>query len=162
MNDDIRAEQESRPPTVEDLVRLCRDLNAAGALYIVIGGMAMITAGFVRATEDIDLLIEGSTPNLKKVREALSKLPDNAVRELKPEDLDNYEVVRVADEVVVDILKSAAGVDYQEAKSGIVLLRVAGIEIPFAGPELLWKLKQTMREKDQQDLLFLKHMLRKG
>ncbi len=48
---------ESRPPTVEDLVKLCRSLNHAGARYLVIGGMAVIQAGFVRATADIDLLL---------------------------------------------------------------------------------------------------------
>ncbi len=46
---------ESRPPNVEDLVKLCRSLNQAGAKYLVIGGMAVIQAGFVRATADIDL-----------------------------------------------------------------------------------------------------------
>ena len=45
---------EARPPGVADLVSLCRSLNREGARYIVIGGMAIIQAGFVRATEDID------------------------------------------------------------------------------------------------------------
>jgi hypothetical protein len=152
---------ESRPPTIEDLVRLCRDLNSAGAQYIVIGGMAMIRAGFLRATEGIDLLVEGSSTNQEKVREALSKLPDNAVKELNPDDLDRYVVVRVADEIVVDLLKSACGIEYAGARSGIVTARVSDVDIPFAGPELLWKLKQTLREKDRQDLMFLKILLGK-
>jgi len=46
---------EARPPLLEDLVTLCRDLNRAGARYVVIGGMAVIQAGFGRATNDIDL-----------------------------------------------------------------------------------------------------------
>jgi hypothetical protein len=152
---------ESRPPTIEDLVRLCRDLNSAGAQYIVIGGMAMIRAGFLRATEGIDLLVEGSSTNQEKVREALSKLPDNAVKELNPDDLDRYVVVRVADEIVVDLLKSACGIEYADARSGIVTARVSDVDIPFAGPELLWKLKQSLREKDRQDLMFLKILLGK-
>ncbi len=52
-NDDKR--NESRPPTLTDLTNLCRALNEASAKYIIIGGMAMIEAGYVRATEDIDL-----------------------------------------------------------------------------------------------------------
>jgi hypothetical protein len=32
----------SRPPSVEDLVRLCSELNAQGAKYIVIGGFRRI------------------------------------------------------------------------------------------------------------------------
>ena len=52
--------KESRPPTLEDLLGLCRRLNEKGAKYIVIGGMAMVHHGFVRATEVIDLLVETS------------------------------------------------------------------------------------------------------
>jgi len=53
---------ESRPPTLTDLVALCRALNEENAQYIIIGGMAIIQAGFVRATEAIDLR------NAKKMR----------------------------------------------------------------------------------------------
>ena len=49
---------EPRPPLLKDLVDLCRRLNAAGARYVVVGGMAIIQHGFVRATEDIDLLVQ--------------------------------------------------------------------------------------------------------
>ena len=53
----------------------------------VIGGMAMIQAGFVRGTEDIDLLIEASPENQAAVRKALEILPDKAVTELREGDL---------------------------------------------------------------------------
>jgi len=45
---------EARPPLLGDLVALCGYLNAAGAAYVIIGGMAVIQAGFPRATGDID------------------------------------------------------------------------------------------------------------
>ena len=48
----------SRPPTVDDLVLLCRQLNTRGVKYLVVGGMAMINEGMPRTTMDIDLLIE--------------------------------------------------------------------------------------------------------
>ena len=62
---------ESRPPTRDDLLLICRSLNGHGAQYLVLGGFAIIAQGFTRATEDIDLLIEGSSANLEKVRAAL-------------------------------------------------------------------------------------------
>jgi len=34
-----------------------------------------------------------------------------------------------------------------------------GVTIPFASPILLWKTKQTFREKDQIDRLFLRRLL---
>jgi hypothetical protein len=54
---------EARPPRLTDLIALCRDLNAEGARYVVIGGMAVIQAGFPRATGDIDLLIDVAPEN---------------------------------------------------------------------------------------------------
>ena len=67
---------EARPPLLEDLVSLCRNLNREGARYVVIGGMAVIQAGFGRATNDIDLLIDTSHENQDRVRRALMALPD--------------------------------------------------------------------------------------
>jgi len=146
---------ESRPPTLTDLLFLCQELNVQGAQYIVIGGMAMIQAGFVRATEDIDLLVEASPENQEKIKRALMKFPDQAVREIEPDDLDRYAVVRVADEIVVDLMKSACGIEYNAAKESVICSTIQDVTIPFASPELLWRLKQTRREKDQLDLLFL-------
>ena len=152
---------ESRPPSLTDLLKLCRGLNDSGASYIVIGGMAMVQAGFVRATEDIDLLIDPSAENQERVRRALMLLPDQAVRDLASDDVDKYSVVRVADEFVVDLMKAACAIEYEEAKTSVTCIDIAGVKIPFASPQLLWKLKQTRREKDQLDLLFLKELLNK-
>jgi hypothetical protein len=104
-------ELESRDPESGDLLKICKSLNRAGARYIVIGGMAMVVHGFNRGTEDIDLLVDRTVENIARLREALSILPDNAVREVKDTDIEEYGVVRVADEVVVDLMGSAYGVD---------------------------------------------------
>jgi len=152
---------ESRPPSVEDLVNLCRQLNIQGARYIVIGGMAIIQAGFVRATEDIDLLVDPSPDNQEKIRAAMMNLPDQAIRKVQPDDLDRYMVVRVADEIVVDLMKNACGINYEAAKASIERVTLDDVEIPFASADLLWRLKQTRREKDNLDLLFLRELLKK-
>lgn len=83
---------------------------------MVVGGMAVIQAGFVRATEDVDLLIDASHDNVARVRRALMTLPDAAVRDVADDDVENYTVVRVADEIVIDLMKQACGIDYDEAQ----------------------------------------------
>jgi len=158
---DDGARPESRPPLLEDLLKICRELNRHGARYVVIGGMAVIQAGFVRATEDIDLLVEASPENLERVQLALSILPDQAVRDVRPGDLDRYVVVRVADEVVVDLMKSACGIEYSAAAPEIRDVAIEGVPIPFASPSLLLKMKQTVRDKDKLDRAFLEELLRK-
>ncbi|MBI2428532.1 MAG: nucleotidyltransferase [Ignavibacteriales bacterium] len=152
---------QTRPPEPDDLVKLCRELNVAGAKYIVIGGMAIIQAGFLRATEDIDLLIEASQENQERVRKAMMTLPDQAIREVRPDDLENYSVVRVGDEITIDLMAKACGLTYDDAKNDIVIKEIDAVKIPLASPELLWKLKQTMRAKDNLDLIFLKELLKK-
>ena len=155
------APPESRPPQLADLVALCRSLNREAARYIVIGGMAMIQTGFVRATEDIDLLVDTAPDNLRRLRNALLDLPDRAVRDMADDDLDRYVVVRIADEFVVDLLKTACGVGYEEASDHIEEVELEGVGIPFASPELLWRTKQTVRAKDDLDRLFLATLLEK-
>lgn len=71
-----------RLPESSDLVALCGALNAREARYVVIGGLAMAHQGLVRATEDVDLLIERSRENQRRVRHALEYLPDKAVNEM--------------------------------------------------------------------------------
>lgn len=158
--DDGQAPQ-ARPPGVQDLIDLCRRLNLEGARYIVIGGMAIIHAGFVRATEDIDLLIDTSPDNIARVRRAMMALPDQAVREMADADLDEYVVVRVADEIVVDLMKTACAVGYAEASRMIEWAELEGVRIPFANAELLWRTKQTRCDKDQPDRTFLAQLLKR-
>jgi hypothetical protein len=150
---------EARPPLLEDLVSLCRNLNREGARYVVIGGMAVIQAGFGRATNDIDLLIDVSQDNQDRVRKALMALPDQAVRDMTPDDLETYVVVRVADEIVVDLMKSACGITYAEASRMIGEVEIEGVRIPFANARLLWLTKDTVRDKDKVDRAFLAQLL---
>ncbi len=66
------------------LLRVCRLLNEHDARYLVVGGQACILHGLVRTTEDVDLLIEPSENNCRRVIAALSQLADGAARELTP------------------------------------------------------------------------------
>lgn len=148
----------SRPPTEEDLVALCHELNQRGAKYVVVGGLAIIAAGLPRVTTDVDLMVAADSENEAKVFSALSTLPDNAVRELQPGELQQYNVIRVGDEILVDLMVSAGGINYSEAAKNVVVRELGGVPIPFASPRLLWRMKAvTHREKDAGDLVFLRH-----
>jgi hypothetical protein len=147
----------SRPPLEADLANLCRELNQRRARYLVIGGLAIIAAGYPRTTGDVDLMVAADAENEAKVFSALSTLPDNAVRELQPGELQQYNVIRVGDEILVDLMCSAGGIDYAEASKDVLVRDVLGVPIPFASPRLLWRMKiVTHREKDAGDILFLR------
>ncbi len=150
---------ECREPTLEDLVRLGRALNAEGARYLVVGGFAMRAAGYIRSTMDIDLLVEAGKENEARVIEALCSLPDQAARELQPGEVEQHGVVRVMDEILVDLMMSSCGVDYAQAIQDAETHEIDGVKILFASPKTLWRMKQTLREKDIPDRLFLKMLL---
>ena len=65
-------------------------------------------------------------------------LPDQAVQELQPGEVAKYTVVRVNDEVVIDLMRSACGISYEEALPESRIVEVDGVPIPIATPELLW------------------------
>jgi len=144
-----------RTPNQNDLVTLCRALNEQQAKYVIIGGFAVIYHGYLRATEDIDVLLDGDLENQMRVKKALEILPDKAVLELGSDDLRSYSVVRVSDEILVDLMIRACGIDYTEARKSIEIANIKGVAIPFANAHLLLRMKQTHREKDADDRVFL-------
>lgn len=150
---------QARLPEKSDLINLCAALNARGARYMVVGGMAVIHQGFLRATEDIDLLLERSPENIKKVRQAMETLPDKAICQVEENAFDEYDCVRVGDEIIVDLMMSACGITYDEAKDEIEPGFIENVPIPFASAKLLLRMKQTYREKDIPDRLFLQEKL---
>lgn len=97
-------EPATRPPTLEDLAKICRDLNACDAEYVVVGGIAIILHGFPRNTTDIDFLIATTLENETRVIECIAHLPDGAAGQVVPGEVAAYNVVRIADEVLVDLV----------------------------------------------------------
>ena len=154
---------ESREPSVEDLVELCRNLNARRAEYLVIGGFAIRAAGFDRRTMDIDILVAPGVDNERRVIDAVSQLADGAAAEIEPGELEAFVVVRVADEIVVDLMTSASGIGFAEASKEIVVHHIDGVAIPFASASLLWRMKgDSVRDKDRPDVQFLRTLLERS
>ena len=156
---EVDPQKESRAPLVEDLSRVCRWLNDRNSQYIVIGGMAMLRLGFTRATEDIDLLIKTDADNESRVIDAIAQLEDHAAGEIRPGEIGEYEVIRVADELTIDLMGKACGLTYDDAKNDIEWQEIDGVRIPFASATLMLKLKQSIREKDTLDRSFLISLL---
>jgi len=154
-------EEFSRIPTLEDLVTLCRNLNAHDVKYVIVGGFAVIRFGYIRATGDIDLLVENSAENIDRIRKALSYLPDGEAHRISDTDLEQYRVVRVAGEITVDLLGKACDVTYGDAIPFILKDELQGVTIPYLKPELLIKTKMGVRPKDVQDRDYLQRLTKR-
>ncbi len=158
--DDAEDDRESRAPEPDDVVRICRALNEVHARYLLIGGFAVIAHGAGRFTKDIDLLLDDAPENVARVKHALAILADNAAAEVDDHDVRNHTVVRIADEVVVDLMGRACGVGYAEASADAETIERDGVAIPIASPKTLMRLKDTPRPQDAIDRAFLEGVLR--
>jgi hypothetical protein len=149
----------ARAPEPEDLVRICRALNDAGARYVLIGGFAVIIHGAARFTKDIDLLVDDAPANVARVKKALSVLADNAAADVDDSDVRTHTVVRVVDEVIVDLMGAACGLGYADVARDSVSRELQGVSIPVASPATLIRTKDTLRPQDAMDRAFLEALL---
>jgi hypothetical protein len=94
----------------------------------------VIAHGLGRTTKDIDLLVDDDPRNIALVKEGLKVLADQAALELADEDVRTYTVVRVADEVMVDLLGQACGIGYAEAARDSEIVEIEGVPVPAFSP----------------------------
>lgn len=158
--DDRDDAAEARAPEPEDVARLCRALNDAHVRYVLIGGFAVVAHGAGRFTKDIDLLVDAAPENVRRIRTALAVLPDNAVAEVGDDDVRTYQVVRVVDEVVVDLMARACGLVYADVAPDAESVDLFGVVVPVASPATLIRTKDTIRPQDAMDRAFLQGVLR--
>ena len=133
------------------LLRVCQLLNEAGAKYLICGAQACILHGLVRTTEDVDILVEATEENCRLVIEGLGRLEDGAARELTPKDILENVVVKVADEVEVDVSTQAWKVTYADAIASAREAAVDGVRVPFLSLDSLIASKEIYREQDAWD-----------
>ena len=150
----------ARAPEPDDVVRICRALNEAGARYVLIGGFAVIAHGAARFTKDIDLLVDDSPDNVRRVKQALAVLSDNAASDVLDTDVRDHVVVRVADEVIVDLMGRACGLGYVEVAADAETRALGGVLVPIASPATLIRTKDTYRPQDALDRQFLEGLLK--
>jgi hypothetical protein len=131
---------------------VCGLLNAAGVKYVVVGGFALALHGVVRATKDIDVLIEPTAANAQRTLKALEGLNSGIARELDPSEIATRPITIVGDEPRVDILTLAWSVRYADAAPKAERIAIDGVDIPFADLDTLIRTKQTGRFQDNADV----------
>ena len=149
----------ARAPEPEDLVRICRALNEAGAKYVLIGGFAVLAHGASRFTKDIDLLVDDAPDNVARVKQGLAVLADNAAAGVADSDVREHTVVRVIDAVIVDLMGRACGLSYADVAADQEWHDMAGVLVPVASPATLVRTKDTCRPQDAIDRSFLQQLL---
>lgn len=142
------------------LAAVCARLNHHRAHYVLVGARALQLWGTTRATRDIDLLIERTVPNARRVLAALSEVGFGLAGEWAAEAVVNKTVTIVGDTPRVDILTVAWALHYPEARKGAKVFSLEGVKIPTASIDHLIKSKRTGRPQDAADILVLEEIKR--
>ncbi|MFM9878972.1 MAG: hypothetical protein ACKVOO_00995 [Burkholderiaceae bacterium] len=122
--------------------------------YVLIGGQAVRLNGYLRATEDVDVLLRQTRANGERVIRALSFL--TSAKELdaawfEPDPEGEVQNIRVADDLLVDLLFAANGQDYAAVQEFVQELVLDGVSIRVINIDGLLKTKTDYREKDVLD-----------
>ncbi|PKN01748.1 MAG: hypothetical protein CVU77_02070 [Elusimicrobia bacterium HGW-Elusimicrobia-1] len=149
-----------RPATIEDLKKIIKAFNERGVDYLLIGGYALQAHGYVRTTTDIDILVPSGGKTGADVIRALLVLPDKCAKDIDLAWFDEKGTIRVADEVVVDIMFNACGHTYGDLKKYEETIVFDGIPIKTVNLEGLLLTKKTLRDKDVPDRKILEKALR--
>lgn len=153
-----------RSATLEDLKTLIKSLNDNNVDYFLIGGYALFAHGYERSTTDIDIIVPSTLESGFKVKQALMVLPEQVAKDIDPEwfadvDSDEHGTIRVADEILVDVMFNACGETYNTLKEHQQTIKLDDLEIRTIDLAGLLKTKQTVREKDIGDKIILERAL---
>ncbi len=145
----------------DSLALVCFLLLKHDIKFVIIGARACAIHGYVRATEDIDVLIQKDKQNLEKAIQFVKELYPHLQNELTAEDFYSNIVIKILDEPELDLMISAWSLTYEEAEKDICKIILEGVEIPYLGLASLIKSKETEREQDKWDIKVLKELLEK-
>jgi len=156
--------EESAPPRGArpelTAARICRALNGAGARYLVIGGVACILHGHVRATTDLDVLIDRTMDNAERVLVGLAETGYGFAREWSAGELIARPITVIGDDPAVDVFTVAWTVSYESAVGRSGSVQVEGVTIPLIGLDDLIATKRTGRLQDAADVEVLEEIRR--
>lgn len=140
------------------------ELARAGVDFAVVGGVAVSLNGFVRATEDVDILVHHSPENLRKLLDCLKHWGEGWARELKVEDFAMEEgSIRVMENFDLDIFVKMRGKTLDDFRPNLLGFESDDTRIAHLSPADLIFLKEgSWREKDQLDVSAMKEILARG
>lgn len=148
-------------PSFEKLLVL---LAESGVRFIVVGGVAVTLQGYVRLTEDVDLLVDDSIKNLSLLLDCLGGYGEGFAKELSIEDFDDSEgAIRIVEETEscqIDIFTRMSGRKFSDVVVDADHFNLRGQSIHFASKAslIIWK-EKSVREKDQLDALALRKLM---
>ena len=140
----------------DSFINLWNCLNKNNVKYIMVGGFATNLHGYQRFTEDVDLYIEDTIDNRKKLRQAFKDL---GLGDFEPieriEFIPGWVDFQLDNGVRMDIMTSLKGVDlsFDECLQMAPVAEIESVKVPFLHINQLIDNKRAVnRPKDQTDV----------
>jgi hypothetical protein len=129
--------------------RLLAKLARGEVKFIIVGGVAVALNGFVRTTEDVDILIEPSAGNVTKLLDGLKHFGEGHARKLSPADFTESEgAVRIIEHFPLDVFTVMRGKRYADLIASTNATRIEDVDVRYLDAEALIALKRDS-ERDQ-------------
>lgn len=144
----------------EKQISLLAAFAAAGVEYAVVGGVAVNTHGYARATHDLDIFIRPTEENARAAFQALIAL-GVPMEGLEPSDLlsDDENLRFGPAEDHIDILASIGEMTFDQVWRNRVEVVVEGLSISFISKsDLIENKRQVGRLRDLADAEELAHI----
>jgi predicted nucleotidyltransferase len=136
-----------------DMKKLLRLFEEHGVQYALVGGHAVNFYGYVRTTQDMDLLVLPTVENAEKVMDALSEFGfGGAGIPRKFFEREKGVVHLGAEPNRIDLLTSLKGVDNKRILDGSYLVEIEGVAVNIIALEDLLRVKRSSdRPRDLAD-----------
>ncbi|RPD38309.1 hypothetical protein [Chitinophaga barathri] len=144
----------------EELIRFWRTLNEKKVRYIMVGGFATRFHGFNRSTEDLDMWLEDTLENRKRLRAAFVQLGYGDLEPLETIPfIPGFSNITICKGIELDILGNMKGLEqlsFDECLQMASIADIEGVAIPFLHINHLIENKKVVnRPKDQIDVIEL-------
>ena len=124
--------------------------------YLIIGGIAAVLHGVPRATFDLDILIEASPDNARRLLDALAEANFATATLITADELLAHEITIFRDRVRIDVQTSTPGIEFEGAWQRKVSMTYQGQEFYVAAKEDVIASKRAAgRDKDLEDIRML-------
>ncbi len=124
--------------------------------YVVIGGVAVVLHGVPRMTGDIDLFIEASVENARRMLAVLKELGYATSDLVTPEGLAAVKLLMFENGIKVDVMLEIPGLDFATAWANKLIMRAGDQEFYLVSKADLIAAKQAAgRQRDLEDVAAL-------
>ena len=121
--------------------------------YVVIGGVAAIFHGVPRMTGDIDLLVEATVENAKRVLLVLEELGYDTASLVDPNGLVQVKYLIFENGIKIDIMLDIPGLDFEQAWANKVQMSAGDQQFWVVSKDDLLDAKRAAgRERDLADV----------